>query len=188
MGLEKVAQEITEEAEKNALKVTEAGQKEAEKILLEAKEKARELEKKISLESEKKAHYLRSVELSSFELELNRRLLLAKKKALEEIFAMAEKEIENLDKKKRHEIVMELCKKALKELPDAKYVYSSPHDKKSISSIKALSFAGSIESIGGIIMENPDKTIRVNYTFEEILEKAREENLHETAKRVFGKN
>lgn len=187
MGLEKVAKEIIIEAEKKVSEIIEEGKKESSQILNEAKKKAVQLQKNIEEETQKIVEETRQLELSSHELFLNKRILEAKKQLLDELFSKVKQKIMDLDKKQRTEIVTALCKKGLFELPSAKFVYSNEEDKKTVSNVKGLSFKGTIDCLGGVILENNDGSIRTNHTFEEIIEKAKEENLNEVSSRIFSK-
>ncbi|MDD5163838.1 MAG: V-type ATP synthase subunit E family protein [Candidatus ainarchaeum sp.] len=188
MTLEKIGAEIIAEAEKNASAIAMEGKKEAERIMLEAKEKAKEISEKLDSETGKILEEIRQVELSGFSLALNKEVLEAKKEVFSEIFQEAKKRIAELDKKKRSEIVLALCRKGLSEIPQAKFVYCNAEDKKTVLQAKGLVFKKEISCSGGVIIENADATIKANYLFEEILAKVWEENLHGIANRVFGKS
>jgi V/A-type H+-transporting ATPase subunit E len=188
MTLEKIGAEIIAEAEKNSSSIIEEGKKEAARIMLEAKNKAADLAKNLDSETEKNLEEIRQVELSSFSLKLNKQALEAKKEVFNEVLLQAKKRIDALDKKKRSEIILALCRKGISEIPQVKFVYCNAEDKKTVLSVKGLVFKQQIGCSGGVIIGNADDTIRANYTFEEILAKAWEENLHGIANRVFGKD
>jgi len=186
MSLDKVAKEIIAEAESKAFEEARQADAEAKQVLAEAKKKASAESQAIGLQSQALLAELKTTELSSFRLEQNKRLITEKRRALEEVFSLAEKEIASMDSKKRAELVVKLCKKGLKELPDAKFVSSNAKDRAAASSVKGLKFRSEIDCIGGVVLENEDGSVAVNCTFEEIFAKVKEENLDAIAQRVLG--
>ncbi len=187
MSLEKLSKEIISEAQKKALAITEEGNTEAEAIMDKAKKDSQANDRKSGEQTKKILEEISQVELSGLNLLLNKKRMEAKKIVLDEVFEQAKKEIEDMDKAKKAELAKKLCARAQSELPNAKFVYSNESDKKTVSAVKGLTFKDTIDCIGGVIIENSDGSIKINYTFEEILEKVKEENLHEVANRVFAK-
>ncbi len=185
MSMGKLAQEILAEADKKASANTAEGMDKSRKIISEAKKQAQAQARKINGQTQKILAEIEQTEMSALSLALNKKTMEAKKAALDEIFESAKKEIASIDKNKRAEIVRELCKKALLELPEGKFAYSNEEDRKAAGAAKGLAFKGIIVCLGGVIVENSDGSIRVNCTFEEVLEKIKEENIHGIASRVF---
>ena len=187
MSLDKVAKEILAEAEARASGIGGQADEEARQIMSEAKKNAAVQAEEIETHSQARLEELRRTELSAFRLEQNKRIITEKKRALEEIFSGAEKEISGLDSKKRADITVKLCRKGLLELPEAKFVYSNAKDREAASSVKGLKFKSTIDCLGGVVLENEDGSVRVNCTFEEIFAKVKEESLDAVAQRVLGK-
>lgn len=188
MSLEKLSKEIIGEAQAKAARLLEEGQKEANEIALRSRESMALEAKKFNAQTKKMIEEITHTTLSGAALEQNKRMMEAKKEVLEGIFDGAKNEINRIEKGKREEIIKKLCAIATKELSSAKFVHSNELDKKAASSAKGLSFKGTIDCIGGVIVENADGTVRVNNTFEEIFGKVKEDSLHEVASRVFAKN
>ena len=51
-----------------------------------------------------------------------------------------------------------LLKKVQKELPEAAYIYSNKRDETIVRSQTKIPYGGSIDTLGGIIVENKEKT------------------------------
>jgi V/A-type H+-transporting ATPase subunit E len=181
MALENVINEIVSQAEKGKNEIIEQGEKEAKKILDEATKKVNEITRNFDAETEKILEERRGMELSSLNISLKKKMLEAKKSVLDEIYARLVERINKLETSKRKQLMHKLLEKAKKELPDAKFVYSRESDKELLGREK---FGGVIDCLGGVIVENADKNIRVNYTFDELLQGVKEAHLNEVAKRI----
>jgi len=75
--------------------------------------------------------------------------------------------------------------RAQKEIP-VKNVFANAIDKAAVQSIKGIMFHQSDIS-GGIIAENDDGTVRIDYSIDELLACVRKQYLQETAAILFGK-
>ncbi|MFC1754733.1 V-type ATP synthase subunit E family protein, partial [Thermoproteota archaeon] len=77
-----------------------------------------------------------------------------------------------------------LVDQAKKEI-EVEYVYANRNDQKIIDRIPGVKFREGDFS-GGIIAENKDGSIRVDYSFEELLDSIEKENMQEIAAKLFG--
>ena len=188
MALDKVAGQIVVQAQEKASTIILQGNEEANRIIAGAMGLAQQQTEKIGQDTRRILDEIRQSELSGSYLNAKKGVMQAKKQLLDEIFLQATRDITAIDKAKRAQIIRNLLNKASKELPDAKFFYANEEDKKLAGSPKNISFKGAIGCIGGVIVENEDQSIRINYLFEEIFEKIKEEEMHGIAKRVFGKN
>ena len=99
----------------------------------------------------------------------------------EAAFAEARKKRENLADKKPEAYIKKLLEKAKNDIEVA-HVYCSKKDAKSLKELKAEA----ADMIGGLIAENKEKTIRVDYSFETILQGIKENELQNMSKLLFG--
>lgn len=183
MGLEKVINEINNEAKEKATAIINEGKKEAAEILRKEKERLAEERQNKEAETAKAVKDLLNQGTASLKLWQKKEELNAKKEVLEEIFQKTREKISKSREKEK--LLKKLINKAEKEL-DAKYFYSNKEDKAMIERIAPkLKFRSSIDCLGGVVLENEASTIRVNYSFEVFLKKAVEENLSELNKRLF---
>ena len=186
MSLENVIQEIKEQSEKEKQAILKEAKQEAEKILSEARAKAHALEQKGMEEAQVFAQETKNKELSQFRLEQNKKIMQTKSQAIQEIFRTALGKTEKMNETQRKQVLKKLLEKAMTELPKAKYYYSNKRDSKLIQELhKDLKCAGEINCISGLVLENEDQTIKVNYTFEVLFEKTKEEALHEISSNAF---
>ena len=187
MSLAKMVNEISAQAEKDAKKIVKEAQHQADLLMDETKQQIKEQQKRFDAETKKLVEEKNKVELSSMRLEQTRRKMNARKELLEEVYAKVREKLSKLDVAQRKIIIKKLADKAMKEISNPKYVYSNTADKGIVSNLPNLTYAGSINVSGGIIVENIDKSIRANYSFDDLLEELKEETIHETTQKIFGK-
>ncbi len=180
MGIEKVREEVIAKAKKDAAAIIAEGQKEALTIVNAAEEKAKIRKKASEAEVEKELMELKIREMSSAELEASKSLLETKKKLIEEAFEEAKQRISKTAPSARKEHIKALMSKAKKQTEIGK-ILCNESDVKHVEAYKAQ-----ITDIsGGIIAENKDETIRIDYSYESILNKIRENSLKDVAKILF---
>ena len=186
MTLKKVVGEITAQAKKEADKIVGEAENEADALTEEAEAEAKKLHEKTNKKTQALLQEFRKKELSSLRIGLKKEVMEAKKQIIDEVVSSTIKKIEAMPEKKRSELMEKLVKQALKELPDAKYFYSNKKDEEIVKRLfPSLGFSGSLDCLGGVALENADKSIRVNCTFEGILERVKGENVHELSKALF---
>jgi len=114
-------------------------------------------------------------------MESKKLLLEAKKKVVEGVFSDAIRKLETLDDKKREAYTDRLLEKAKKDIEIA-HVYCNKKDSKLLKGFKLEP----ISIAGGLIAENKEKTIRVDYSFETILQGIKENEMQNINKVLFG--
>lgn len=107
-------------------------------------------------------------------------LLEAKKQVIEAVFIEAKKRLESLDDKKRESYTTKLVEKIKNDIEPA-YIYCNKKDTKFLKGFNVEA----IGMIGGIIAENKDRTIRVDYSFETMLQSIKENELQNISKILF---
>jgi V/A-type H+-transporting ATPase subunit E len=183
MGLEQVKKEILEHAEKEADAILKTANSEARELINEAIKKAEEYREKATQNAEKTMNSIEKMEIAATRLEIKKQLLDKKKDIIENIFAKAKEKISDMPQKDRDVYVTKLIEKAMKET-DVKYVYANEKDSKAVKRFKGIEFI-ECDIMGGIIAENNDKTIRVDYSFEELLNGLKERSLQDLAQILF---
>ena len=180
MGLEAVKEEIIRSAKQQESAMIAEARKEANKIVKEAEAKVEELKAKSEAETKKATEAMKKQALASGEMESKKMILEARKQVIENVFSEAGKRLEALDDKKKEDLMKKLLEKAKKELEVA-YAYCNKKDAKFLKGIGIE--ASSI--IGGLIAENKERTIRVDYSFETLLETIKEKELQSINKLLF---
>ena len=180
MGLETVKDEILSNANKQAGFVIAEAKKEADRILKEAEKKAELMKEHAEARTKKRIELMKKQELTSAELDNRKMLLEAKKQAVENVFAEARARIEKLDDAQREAHLKKLFDKIKKDIEPV-HIYCSKRDHPLL---KAKAETAGI--IGGLIAENNDKTVRVDYSFETLLQSVKDNEMQEINKILFG--
>lgn len=180
MGLEAVKEEILSNAKAQATALIAEARKEANKIMKETEKKIEDMKEKSESETKAVLDTIKRQELASAGLENKKMLLEAKKQIIEGIFFSAKKRLENLDDKKREEYIKRLLEKTKKDIEVA-YISCN---QKDIKLLKGLNVEP-IDISGGLIAENKENTIRVDYSFETMLQGIKESELQSISKLLF---
>jgi V/A-type H+-transporting ATPase subunit E len=183
MGLEKVIDQIEKDGEEKIRNLLSDAEKQAAQIL-QTKEKELE-EKRVSKkqETEKQIQALQTQEKSAAEIEAKKIRLNAQKDILAAAYQQCLASREFLP----HETVLAaLVRNIQRELPEAAVIYSNKRDEAVLRSLSKLQYGGIIECRGGVIAENADKTLTVDYRYETISAAVWERSLKEIAQNLFG--
>lgn len=181
MGLIDLKDEIINEANKNADELLKKAEGEAKEIAKKAEQEAKELHNKAEQEAEDEIVQLGKKEIASATLEARRIIFDKKKGLIGEVFESARKNLASLPKVQKQAIINSLLKKAAKEI-DIATVYCSKQDKALVNG----TFAVLEEEIsGGIIAENSDGTVRIDHSYDTLLDTIKESNLQDIASSLF---
>ena len=181
MGLEAVKDEILRQTKEREIALTAEARKEGARIMREAQNAADELKEKSDLNTKRMLEHIKSQELAAGELEIKKMLLEAKRQIIENVFAEARKKIEHLDDKKREYLIKRLLERAHQEI-EARYFYCSHKDLKFLKPFNPEI----VDMLGGFMAENEERTIRVDYSFETMLQSVQEREMQNISKILFG--
>ena len=181
MGLEAVKAEILNNAKMQAAGIIGEARREAGRIARETEKKIGEMMERSEAETKRTLDLIKRQEMASAELENKKTLLEAKKQVIDGVFAEARKKLESLDDRKQEAIIKKLLERAKSDIEIA-HVYCSKKDAKFLKDLNAEP----INIAGGIIAENRQKTVRVDYSFEIMLQSIKEAELQNISKVLFG--
>ncbi len=182
MGLDKVIENIQKEGKEKITGILQDAEKQATQILQSKQKTIDETAEKKRQELEKQIALLKTQEESSVEIEVKKIRLNAEKDILAQTYQEC---LDALAMLPHEKILSSLLKEAKKELPEAAFVYSNKRDETLIRSLTDISYGGPIETIGGIIVENKEKNLKLDYRYETIAELVWERSLKEIAKQLF---
>lgn len=180
MGLEIVKEEIVRNASEQESALIAEAKKEADRIMKDMEKKVEELKEKNDAEVKEKIDIMKKQESASAELENKKILLETKKQVIESVFVKAQKKLEGMDSKKREAYIKKLLEKTKNDIEVA-YIYCSKKDSGILKDFKTET----ADILGGLIAENNDKTIRVDYSFDDILQTIKENYLQNINKLLF---
>ncbi len=180
MTLEEVKKELLRKAKEDAQKIIKEAQEERKKIFEKIDEKIAKKKELIDQEIKNIKEVLEKKEISSTELNAQKALLEEKKKIIDDVFTKVREKLINQNKDERKRIIEKLINKANEEIKVEK-VYCNEKDKNFLPSNKYIKS----DIIGGIIAENKDESIRVDYNYDVMLNNVKEEKLAEISKILF---
>ncbi|MFB6188976.1 MAG: V-type ATP synthase subunit E [Halapricum sp.] len=191
MSLETVVEDIRDEARARAEEIRSDAEQQAEEILSEARADADEIRDQKEQAVERQIDQEREQRLSSANLEAKQQRLSTRREVLEEVRSDVEAALVDLDGETREELTRELLDAATEEFEGAETVsvYGRADDQDLIESIlesyDGYSYAGSYDCLGGVVVESEGSRIRVNNTFDSVLEDVWGDNLQDISDRLF---
>ncbi|ELY68787.1 V-type ATP synthase subunit E [Natrinema versiforme] len=191
MSLDTVVEDIREEAHARAEDIRAEGETRAEEIESAAQEDADEIVADAEADVDREIEQLREQRLSSAKLEAKQQRLEARRDVLTEVREAVEDELAALEGDTREELTRDLLEAATVEFDegDDVAVYGRSDDAELIESILAdydgYEYAGDYDCLGGVVVESEASRVRVNNTFDSVLEDVWEDNLQEISNRLF---
>ncbi|AHG00276.1 ATP synthase subunit E [Halostagnicola larsenii XH-48] len=191
MSLDTVVEDIREEAHARAEDIRSQGETRAEEIESAAREDADEIVADAEDEVEREIEQLREQRLSSAKLEAKQKRLEARRDVLTDVRESVEDELTSLEGDTREELTRELLEAATVEFDedDTVTVYGRESDEELIESIleeyDGYEYDGEYDCLGGVVVESEASRLRVNNTFDSVLEDVWEDNLQEISNRLF---
>ncbi|WP_254531845.1 V-type ATP synthase subunit E [Natrinema gelatinilyticum] len=191
MSLDTVVEDIREEAHARAEDIRAQGETRAEEIESTAREDADEIVADAESDVEREIEQLREQRLSSAKLEAKQKRLEARRDVLGEVHEAVEDELAALEGDTREELTRDLLEAATDEFDEGNdvNVYGRSDDEQLIDSILAdydgYEYAGEYDCLGGVVAESDQSRVRINNTFDTVLEDVWEDNLREISNRLF---
>ena len=180
MSLDTVVEDIRDEARARAEEVRTDGESRAEEILEEAE---REVERQVAQEREQK--------VSSAKLEAKQQRLEARREVLEDVRDEVEARVADIDGDEREELTRTLLEAATAEFDGdgTVRVRGRADDEELLESVledfEGFEVGEPVDCLGGVVVESDESRVRVNNTFDSVLEEVWEENLREISARLF---
>ncbi|MFB6227090.1 MAG: V-type ATP synthase subunit E [Halobacteriales archaeon] len=193
MSLDTVVEDVREEARARAEEIREEARADAEEIREEARADAEAIIEEAETEVEREIERERDQKLSSANLEAKQERLEARRDQLRSVREDVEARIADISGERRRELTAALLDSAATEFEDEDVddieVYSLDEDRELIQDLltayPGFSYAGEHDCLGGVVVESEASRLRVNNTFDSVLEDIWETNLKEISERLF---
>ncbi len=201
-GAELIIQEINREAEQKIQYILSEAQKEAERIKEEARKRAEARAEWILRKAQTQAETEKQRIIANARLEVRKKRLEVQEELIQEVITALRERLAELSEEEYFPMLIDLTVKALEELGgEACLVRSNEKTLKLLESkleefrksVAArlgrdveISLGEPISTIGGVIVETPDGSVRVDNTFEARIERFESELRAEIAKALFG--
>ncbi len=183
MGLDSIVQEIKSKGKAEADRIAGETQQEVSKIIAEAQSQAAKIKAAKQEAARKEIERMRQQELSSANLEVKRAILNTRKELLDEVYEKAKDAVKKLPADKNLKLLRSIIEK--NEDNNAK-ISSAGKDKTTIRKLTKLDYAGEIDCIGGVILQNDDGTVHLDFRYDTILKNVNEQSLKQVSDILFG--
>ena len=180
MGLESVKEEILESAKAQASSLIAQARKEADRLMKEAEAKCEEIREKTEAQAKITIERLKRQEIAYLELEKKKMILESKKQMVESVFSQAKKSLGELSDKKRESLIKKLLEKVKLDIKPEYFCCN----KRDVKFLKGMD-AKPAEIIGGLIAEDKERKMIVDYSFETMLESVKDSQLQEISGLLF---
>ena len=192
MSLDTVAEDIREKARARAEDIRSEAEAEAEEILAEAERDAEEIRTEREADVESTIEQEREQRLSSAKLEAKQARLEARRDVLGDVRETVEEEIADIEGDDREDLTAALLEGTVAEFEDdaTLEVQGRADDEELIESLLSEmdyegSYVGEYDCLGGVVVTSEGSRVRVNNTFDAILEDVWEENLGDISDELF---
>jgi V/A-type H+-transporting ATPase subunit E len=191
MSLETVVEDIRQEARARAEEIRAEADARAEEIVEAAETEAEEIVETAEREVEREIQREREQRLSSATLEAKQRRLEARRDVLETVREEVETALVELSGERREALTRELLEAAASEFEgaDAVSVYARAEDRELVESLLAahdgFTYVGEYDCLGGVVVESEASRVRINNTFDSVLETVWEDQLKDVSARLF---
>jgi V/A-type H+-transporting ATPase subunit E len=190
MSLDTVVEDIRDEARARAEEIRADAEAQADELISEAEADAESIREERQREVEATIEQEREQKLSSAKLEAKQARLEARRDVLEDVRAAVEEELAGLSGDDREELTEALLADAAAEFDDDAdvEVYGRPADAAMLEELAeehGFAYGGEYDCLGGVVVESDASRVRVNNTFDSVLEDVWEDNLREVSDRLF---
>jgi V/A-type H+-transporting ATPase subunit E len=191
MSLDTVVEDIRTEAQERREEILAEAETEAEAIIEEAEADAEATVAQAEAEVEEEIAQERDQAISSANLEAKQRRLEARRDGLATVRSEVESAIADIDGEQRAELTRSLLDAAATEFEDdvPVRVYGRATDEPLLEDILSeydgWEYAGERECLGGVIVESDESRVRVDNTFDSVLEEVWEDELKTVSSILF---
>lgn len=183
MSLDKMAEDIQRKGDEKAEEIRCEGKGEAERLLKEAQAKKKAILEASLADAIKAVGRLRIQETARVELENRRAHLMMERDMLDMALEKARERLLALPADKDRDILHRLLTKHGSKAP---VVISSRRQEATVKALApSLRFGGSIDCLGGIILQTVDGSVRHDLRYETLLEQAAQASMRDVAKVLF---
>jgi V/A-type H+-transporting ATPase subunit E len=185
MALDKVIQAILDDGKKEVERILSEGKAERNQAIKEARAEAEIAKKERNMDAVKYTSRLKMQEVARAEIDSKKLVLKAQKEALDDIYKLT---LNELGAKWTGKLIENTLKLHSSEIRHA-LVYSNEKDRNTVERLVGShggEFGGTIDCIGGIIIENKDRTVSIDYRLETILKDIWDDSVTEITTILWG--
>lgn len=184
MALQKVAEDILENARQEANARIQEAEKERARILQEADQKIERMKKSEDKELQDALLRMRRQEMSSAELEAKKVVLNKRKEILNRTFEEILKEVSFMSPQEKSALYKKIVADG-KSIINKPKVYCPKGEADLLAGLRGCESLTETDMEAGLILENSDSSVRLDYRFRTILESIWEKELKNISNILF---
>jgi len=182
MALDAVVEDILATSKSKVAEINAETEQEVARILNEARARAAEIKSEKEGEADSAVEALERRVISSAHLQVKRAELNVRKDLMEETRSKLVEAVSKLPAKENENLIKEIVKSY--NLKGMK-VKSSKKDETFVSSL-APNFAGTVDTVGGVVIESEDGSMSYDHTYETLASEAFSKSMKDVSKILFG--
>jgi V/A-type H+-transporting ATPase subunit E len=183
MGLDIVIRDIQNGAQTEVSKTNAEADAKVSEILNEARAAQKKMLGDSLAQAEEDLKNLHQQVISSANLEVKRVRLNKRKELLDQVYNKTVESIKSMPAAKAEKLLGDLIK--MHEAEGVK-IYSNKNSEAFVKKLSSLSYVGNTDCIGGIVLENEDGTVRLDFTYDSILKTVYERSLKQMSDILYG--
>ncbi len=187
MSAEKIIERIKKDSEKEINNILKEAEKETVGIIDSIKKVAKLESEKIITRGEFQGENIKKILVSKASQDAKRDIMKAREKIIEECFTKAKSKLSSLKGTEYKKIVTKLVKAGCTKLDGQCTLLISRDSDKEIAKKAGLEVSGNVEAKGGIILKSQDEKVTLDYTFDGILKRKKDEIRIKVGKLLFTK-
>jgi len=174
MTAEKIIEQIKKDSENEIKQIIKYAEEQAKIIIRESKKEAKKEAEKIISEGKQQSENIKKIIISKANQDTKREIMNSREQAIEQCFTKAHHELSITKGNDYEKIIRKLIKDGTKKLGGKCSVYVSRTADKKIAEDFGLSINRRIETSGGIILKSNDGKVTLDYTFDGILKREKD--------------
>lgn len=175
MGLENVLLKIEKDTNEEVNRILAEAEQRADDIIRTAKMDAEKRYKESVDRTRRMAEAQLKQEICGAELEAKKRLLNVRRQLLECAYIDCVKSLSDAEHEK---IIPALIARSKRDMPDGSFIYSNKRDEPLVRKTSPnMEYAGNIECCGGVVIENRERNVRIDLTYETLAQSIWNKNL-----------
>jgi V/A-type H+-transporting ATPase subunit E len=183
MGLDIVIKDIQNGAQAEVSKIKAEADAKVSEILNEARDAQKKMLGDSLAQAEENLKNYNQQVISSANLDVKRIRLNKRKNLIEQVYNKTFESIKSMPASKAEKLLSVLIEKHEAE---GVRIYSNKNSEAIIKKLSSLSYAGNIDCIGGIVLENEDGTVRLDFAYDSILKNVYERSLKQISDILYG--
>jgi vacuolar-type H+-ATPase subunit E/Vma4 len=185
MPAEKIIQQINKDAEFEIKKIIKDAKQQAKHIIENAKKEAEAESVNIRRDGEKQSENNKKIQIAKAKQEIKHEIMNTKEKIIEESFVQAYSQISKINEEHYKKIVTKLMENSrIKIGEDCKILVSRDIDKTIAKNLR-LDVIGRVDALGGFVATSCDERIKLNNTFEGIIDRNKDKLRVKVGKILF---